>query len=53
LDDPLRVFEICKRFKENGFLTGAVVAPACPLRTPRLRITTNTDMTKESIDRFV
>ena len=39
--------------KEKGFLVGPVVAPACPLRTPRLRITCGSNLTLESIDRFV
>jgi 7-keto-8-aminopelargonate synthetase-like enzyme len=52
-DDPTRVFKICTKLKENGFLTGAVVAPACPLRTPRLRVTSHAGMTKDSMDRFI
>jgi 7-keto-8-aminopelargonate synthetase-like enzyme len=52
-DDPTRVFKVCLKLKERGFLTGAVVAPACPFRTPRLRITTHSGMSKESIDQFV
>jgi 7-keto-8-aminopelargonate synthetase-like enzyme len=52
-DDPSRVFKIATKLKENGFLTGSVVAPACPLRTPRLRVTCCTDTKKDSIDRFV
>lgn len=51
--DPTRVLKICTQLKEHGFLTGAVVAPACPLKSPRLRVTCTTATTEESIDRFV
>ena len=44
---------IAHKLKESGFLVGPVVAPACPLRTPRLRITCGSNFTHESIDRFV
>ncbi len=38
-EDPTRVFKICTLLKEHGYVTGSVVAPACPLKTPRLRVT--------------
>mmetsp|Transcript_32814 Transcript_32814/g.37212 ORF Transcript_32814/g.37212 Transcript_32814/m.37212 type:complete len:478 (-) Transcript_32814:439-1872(-) len=52
-DDPMRVMRIATNLKKAGYLVGPVVAPACPLREPRLRVTTQSSMTKEQIDRFV
>ena len=51
-DDTQRVLAIVHKLKVNGFICGAVVAPACSMRTPRLRVTCGSNFTKESIDRF-
>jgi len=52
-DDTIRVLHIANNLKKAGYLVGAVVAPACPIREPRLRVTTQSSMTKEQIDKFV
>eukprot|EP00357_Protocruzia_adherens_P011678 CAMPEP_0115014726 /NCGR_PEP_ID=MMETSP0216-20121206/26274_1 /TAXON_ID=223996 /ORGANISM="Protocruzia adherens, Strain Boccale" /LENGTH=458 /DNA_ID=CAMNT_0002384569 /DNA_START=154 /DNA_END=1530 /DNA_ORIENTATION=- len=52
-DNPMRVLFITSKLKQAGYLVGAVVAPACPLREPRLRVSAQSTMTKESIDAFV
>ena len=49
----LRVVRLAHKLKDMGFLVSAVVAPACELERGRFRITAQTDMTFEAIDRFV
>lgn len=51
--DPYRVLSIATLMRQRGFYVAAVNPPACPLREPRLRLTTPRGLTREQIDGFV
>jgi 7-keto-8-aminopelargonate synthetase-like enzyme len=51
-DNTMRVLTLATKLLEAGYLVSAVVAPDCPLESPRLRITATSGMTAHSIDRF-
>lgn len=39
--------------KKRGFYCAPVVAPACPLKQPRLRITCTTFLSEQVMDEFI